>query len=105
MSSSFLIPSKLAAEDIIITTDFANLMVQGTTISSAAVTAVVYSGVDPAPNNIISGSATISGGEVSQKIIDGEEGCTYLLTFSATTSDAQIIRKQAFLTIIPATGI
>lgn len=98
-------PSKLTDEDIDLVVDFSNAVPAGVTISSASVTATVYSGVDGTPSAIVNGSATISNSLITQTIDDGTEGCVYLLTFSATLSDGQIVRKQGYMAIEPASGV
>jgi hypothetical protein len=65
-------------EDLKLTFDFTNGLASAETISTAVVTATVYSGTDASPSAIISGVATISGALVTQKVIDGLEGVTYL---------------------------
>ena len=98
----YILNPKLPDEDRKIEVDFSTEMAPGTTISTASVTAVVYSGVHATPQSIVSGASTISGTRVTQKIIDGVEGTTYLLTYNITTSDSQVLQKQAFLTISPS---
>jgi hypothetical protein len=101
----YILNPKFIDEDRKIEVDFTNDLTAGTTISTASVTATVYSGVDSSPQSIVSGASTISGPRVTQKIIDGVAGCTYLLTYNTTTSDSQVLQKKAFLTILPASGI
>ena len=81
--------------------DFTSSLAISETISSASTTAVVYSGTDASPSSVISGTASISGGQVSQKLTAGTVGVTYLLTCTATTSTSQIIPTLAYLTIAP----
>ena len=75
----------------------------GETISTASVAATVYSGTDAAPSAIISGAASISGGEVTQIIIDGTEGVVYLLTCTVTTSAADTLVREAYLAVLSVT--
>jgi len=81
--------------------DFSSLLQTGETLASAVVTASVYSGTDPTPSAIISGSATVSGGVVSQNITAGVLGCIYELLCVATTSVPHSIPMAAFLAIVP----
>lgn len=81
--------------------DFTSRLAAGETISSAVVTAAVYSGTDAAPASLIRGSATISGAQVKQFLMAGVLGATYLLTCTATTSTNQTLPLNAFLTILP----
>lgn len=80
---------------------FTSKLAVGETISSAVVTAAVYSGVDANPSAIVSGTATISGGLVSQKLIGGTAGVIYKLSCAATTSVPNVLIMTAFLAVIP----
>ena len=73
------------------------------TLSSATVSVAVYSGTDPTPSAILSGSATVSGNLVTQKVTGGVVGTTYLLTCSAATTQSAASILTALLTIIPGT--
>jgi len=75
----------------------------GETISSASITAAVYSGTDAAPSALISGSASISGGEVTQIIIGGVEGVVYLLVCLVGTNLGSTLTRTGYLAIAPAT--
>ena len=80
---------------------FALDFVAGETISTASVAATVYSGTDASPSSIISGSAQISGGQVTQVIVNGVAGVTYLLTCSVVTSLAQSLSQEGYLVVVP----
>ena len=80
---------------------FTSRLSVGETISSATVTAAVYSGVDASPSNIISGAASVSGALVTQTLTAGTAGVIYRLTCSATTSLSNIFVITAFLAVIP----
>lgn len=84
--------------------DFSSQCAVGETLSTATVTAVVYSGTDPAPT-VISGAATISGQKITQLLAGsgGVSGAVYIITAIVTTSTSQILRLIAYLSIIPAT--
>jgi len=90
---------KRTGEKLKLTHDFQNNMASAEAISTATVTATVLSGEDASPNNIISGSASISGQKVTQLVISGTDGVTYLLKFKATTDQAQILEGMAELKI------
>lgn len=81
--------------------DFTSKLAVGETISTATVTAAVYSGVDASPSAIISGSASISGAQVTQKLTAGTAGVIYKLTCSITTSASNTLILTAFLAVIP----
>lgn len=80
---------------------FTSRLAIGETISSATVTAAVYSGVDASPSSILSGAASISGGIVTQTITGGTVGVIYSLSCAATTSLSNVLVLTAFLAVIP----
>lgn len=80
--------------------DFASLIALGESISSASVSATVYSGVDSSPSALISGSASISGTQVTQKVTGGVLGVTYNLVCTAITSAGQTLSLAGFCTIV-----
>lgn len=81
--------------------DFLSQLAVGETLSTASVVATVYSGTDASPSGVISGSASISGSQVSQKLTAGTLGVTYLLVCTVTTSASQTLSISAFLVIVP----
>ena len=85
------------------TFSFAIDLALGETLSSASVTAAVYSGTDPTPSAIISGAASSSGGEGTQILIDGVEGVIYLLVCLVGTSLGGTLTRTGYLAIAPAT--
>ena len=79
-----------------------SLAASGTeTISTASTTAIVFSGTDASPGAIISGTATISGAQVTQKIQGGIVGVIYELRCSITTSTGQTLVLAGYLAIVP----
>jgi hypothetical protein len=96
-----IFPGKRAGETIFLLFDYTSQLAVGETISSAVVTASVYSGIDASPSSIISGSASISGPVVSQKITAGVLGVIYELLCAATTSTGEVIDLCGALAIIP----
>lgn len=94
-------PPKLSGETKTYEWDFSSLLAVGETISTQTVTASVYSGTDASPSSIISGSATVSGDVVSQKITAGTVGVIYLLKCTITTSTSQTLQLTSFLVIEP----
>lgn len=98
--SRVIFPSKRAAAYEKYTVDFASRLPIGATISSASVAATVYSGTDAAASNIVSGSASISGTRVTQLIIGGVSGVIYELTFTANTSDGQVLKVEGYLAVL-----
>lgn len=78
---------------------FAESLAAGETVSSATVTATVYSGTDASPSSIISGSATCSGSTATQTITGGVAGVVYLLVCVATSSASQAMVRQGYLAV------
>jgi hypothetical protein len=100
--SRLVFPAKAPSEILTLTFPFLSRLAVGETISSATVSATVYSGTDASPSAILSGGTTISGSEVKQKVTGGVLGVTYLLTCSAVTSTGQNLALSGFLSIAPA---
>ena len=103
MSSStrIIFDPKRVADVQTYTFDFTSKLAASETISTQVVTAAVWSGVDAAPSAIISGSASVSGSIVSQKITGGVLGVIYTLTCTITTSTSQTLTLVGQLAIIP----
>ena len=96
--------AKHQAETTKYTFDFASQLAVGETISSGGVTATVYSGTDASPSSIISGATAISGTKVTQAIIGGLPGVTYLLVAQAITTASQQLTLNGYLVILPTTA-
>lgn len=102
--SRVILQSKRAGETRVYSFDAVSQLQSGQTVSSAVVTAAVYSGVDATPSAIISGSATVANGRVvSQKITAGLAGVLYTITCTLTLSDSTIIIMSGILAVLPAT--
>lgn len=101
VSSHVSLPAKQAAAVLPVVFDFTSQLAVAETISSATVTATVYSGTDASPA-ILSGSPSVSGPRVSQTLTGGVVGVTYKLTCAATTSLSKVLVLAGFTTIIPA---
>jgi len=84
------------------TVDFLGDLPSGDTISTASVAASVYSGTDASPSSLISGSATISGSRVTQKLTGGTEGVMYLLVWTANTAAGLVLKKTTILAVVPS---
>lgn len=99
-----IIPPKKGGETIFCPPqgfDFTPLLAAGETISSAGVSTWVYTGVDPNPTSIISGSAAISGSIVNQLITGGQPGTIYVLVCSIVTSLGQTADLIGYLAVVP----
>ena len=103
MSSRVSIKGKLLGETRFETFDFISQLAAAETISSASVTATVYSGVDASPSGIISGSAAISGTQVKQLLTGGVLGVTYNILCAAVTNTGETLDIGGYLTIVPDT--
>ena len=96
------IPAKLSGETVIQTFDFTSRLTAAETISTASVAATVYSGTDASPSGVISGSSTIAGKTITQKLTAGTLGVTYLLVCTITTSLTQTLQLAAYLVVPPS---
>lgn len=85
---------------ITLTFDFTSQLGVGETLSTATVTATVYSGTDVSVD-IFSGNPAASNGLVTQKIKNGVLGVIYSLLCSVTTSASQTLEQAGYLAIIP----
>jgi len=95
------LPGKTPNENINQVFDFTSRLASGETISSATTVAATYSGTDESPENLVAGASSISGARVTQKIIGGNLGVTYLLLCTAITSLGQTLQISAYLSIVP----
>lgn len=88
------------AEQIFYSTDFSALLSAGETLSTATASLRVTSGTDAAPSAMLSGLPVITGSIVSQLVIGGVAGSTYLLGISVTTSTGQVFVEAAQLDVL-----
>jgi len=96
-----VLKSKKVGETLGFSVDFISSLAPEEIISSASVTASVYSGVDPNPQFIVLSTPTITGSVVSQGITGGVLGTIYELLYKAITSLNQAIEISAFLAVVP----
>jgi hypothetical protein len=94
---------KRVDEDLPLTYDFANdlpsdvaISATGTTTAAVAADSAV---TDGSPSAIVSGTASYSGTQVTQKIINGTDGCKYFLVFEVTGDDGNKYHGEATLLI------
>jgi len=80
--------------------NFLSMLQPGVTISSATVAVIVESGDDANPQNIRSGSPSISGSIVFQKFYGGVPGVVYAATCTANTSDSQILQLTGYMAVV-----
>jgi hypothetical protein len=101
MSGRIVLDPKYVGEVCTRPFDFISKLAPGETISTKAVTASVWSGVDATPQNIVSGAATSAGTVVTQLFTAGVVGVIYLLVCRITTSAGQTLDLHALLSVIP----
>ena len=107
MSNRVQIPSKKLGETPILGANgnspfnFISLLAPTETLSTATVTATVYSGLDPSPSSLVSGSASIVGQQVQQKVTGGVLGVIYELLCTVTTSLGQTLELCGYMAVIP----
>lgn len=101
MTSRVDLPAKLVGESANYQFDFSSRLAVGETLSTAVVTASTYSGTDASPSSLVSGSASISGAVVTQKIVAGTLGVLYELLCTVTTSAGQTLLLAGFLAVLP----
>jgi hypothetical protein len=95
-----VLPTKIFSETVIYRQfDFISLLYVGETITSATASAFLYSGSDPSPGSIISGSATVSGTVVSQMLTGGRPGTIYIVTVAAQTNIGETIELSGYLAV------
>lgn len=102
--SRVIFEPKLSGETVSRVFDFLSRLSVGETISTAVVTAAVHSGVDASPSGLLSGSASISGSQVTQKLTAGTVGVTYLLLCTITTSASKTLQLSAFQSVTSGTA-
>lgn len=99
-STRTIFQPKTDSSIVTLTFDFTSQLAAGETLSTATVTAAVWSGTD-ASVDIFSGSPAASNGLVTQKIKNGVLGVIYKLLASVTTSAGQTLEMAGYLAIIP----
>lgn len=104
MSSRVIFPPKGQGETLLLTFNFGSALSAGETISVATAAAVVYSGTDASPSAILSGSASISGQEVTQLVTAGVEGTIYDVGMSVFTSLGQTLQQAGYVAVAPVLG-
>lgn len=93
--------AKRAGETRLLTFDFGSMLAASETLSTYSTAATVYTGTDASPSAVISGSASVSGSVVSQKVTGGTAGNIYNLICTVTTSASQTLKVAGLLAILP----
>lgn len=100
MSYNEMFPDKQVIEAVSYTFEFGDQLLFGETITGSTVAASVYTGTDPTPMGIVSGSTSVNGTVVSQLIIGGVDGVIYHLVCVVNTSMSHVYSKSAYLAVI-----
>lgn len=81
-----------ATESEVYSLDFVNELASGESLSSVtSVTLTVFQGTDADPSSHLSGSASITGTIVSQRLVTLTSGVTYTLSFTVLTTQTNTI--------------
>lgn len=100
--STVIEASKLRGETITLRFEMLSRLAVSETLATTVCAVEVFSGTDAAPENILSGTASISGTVVSQQITGGSEGVIYKVTCAVRTSDNNILLNQAKIAVLPS---
>src|SRR5208282_358467 len=96
-----ILPAKKLGETVFEPFDYISQLSAGESVVSATCSCVVYTGNDPNPSAVISGSPSFSGTIVNQLVTGGVLGTIYELRMTAVTSLGQTIELPGFLAIVP----
>ena len=108
MTQNVLLPSKQVSDTVTVVWPFQDQMVFGELVNGAIVTVTVYSGTDSNPSAMLSGSPMWSinqGLAVTQTIIGGLSGVTYLIVCTVSTTLSNTLINQAYLSVINNTDM
>lgn len=102
---TFVEGAKYRSETISIVVSFADVISTGDSITGVPnIFVSVFSGIDPAPSNIIYlGTSIIGGVSIDQKFRLGVDGCIYCITFQISTLAGDTFEKECYLAILPNT--
>ena len=76
-----------------------SLVTNETITGTPTVTCAVWTGIDPNPSAMISGTASVVGTSVQQAITGGVVGVVYQLTCICTTSAGQTLQSTGYLLV------
>lgn len=99
-----VLPSKLVGERITVRFEFMDELEWGESIESATFRVKVVSGLDPRPQDMLFGGASIDGSFISQQIYEGVPGVIYSLTGRVIGSSGQVYEKYARLAVLPSSA-
>ena len=99
-----VVSAKPVGETRIDQIDFSSDMPAGVTLSSAAGTISVYTGVDASPNLVLVSTTPVSVGNsplVNVKTTAGVSGVIYALVITAVLSNTATAERTLYLAVIP----
>jgi len=92
---------KYVSESVPLMIDFKNLLATGDSIKTiSSTTASVLQGIDPAPQDILSGNSLISGTQVGQMITGGVAWVKYMVEVVVTTTLGSTLAGQASFVVV-----
>lgn len=98
--NQIIFPEKVAGEKESYTVNFSDRLQFGEGINGASVTVSVYSGTDPNPGAMVSGSATFdANGNVTQVLLGGLPGVIYNIVYLVTGTNAHNYIKVGQLAV------
>lgn len=98
-------PEKAIGEVLPYLVSFSDMLQFGETINGASCTAVVFSGTDPTPQNIIAGNATFTASTVTQNVTGGVAGVVYSVSMIVTASGSHNYLKVFYVSVVPNSGL
>lgn len=103
VSNRVIFPPKTVGEIKIFSFNFLSKMANQEFVTSAVLTATVWSGNDPSPGAIIDGAYTLDSTDtiVSQRIQGGVLGTIYQLSCLAVTTSGQKLELSGYIAITP----
>jgi uncharacterized protein (DUF697 family) len=101
--NTFILRGKNTSENYTVNVPFSDMLLLGETIVSLVVTISVFSGDDPTPSNVLSGSPTTDSTNTIAifTLTAGVEGVTYIVSVLATGSSTSVALKEGYLSIVP----
>lgn len=99
--NQLIFPAKAVGETQPYVVNFSDRLQFGEAINGAAVTVTVFSGTDPNPTSLLSGSATFdSSGNVTQVLTAGVVGVVYNIAYVVTGTNSHNYVKVGQLAVL-----
>lgn len=99
--SRTIFPSLQSGETVTLSFDFSSRMTVGQTISTAAMSVELFSGIDAAPAALLSGSPSISGAIVTHKVAPTLPGNVYDVQCAASLATGQVLIMGGYVAVNP----